>query len=37
VVAHHKATAALLRASGRLLDEHHIELEVRPAQRPAGE
>jgi len=37
VVAHHKATAALLRASGRLLDERHIELEVRRAQRPAGE
>jgi outer membrane protein TolC len=30
VLAHKKATAALLRATGRLLDERHIELEVRP-------
>jgi outer membrane protein TolC len=31
VLAHKKATAALLRATGRLLDERHIELEVRRA------
>jgi outer membrane protein len=29
VLAYKKATAALLRATGRLLDERHIELEVR--------
>jgi outer membrane protein TolC len=31
VLAHKKATAALHRATGRLLDERHIELEVRRA------
>lgn len=31
VLGHKKATAALLRATGRLLDERHIELEVRRA------
>ena len=35
VLAHKKATAALLRATGRLLDERHIELEVRRAAAPA--
>jgi outer membrane protein TolC len=29
VLGHKKATAALLRSTGRLLDERHIELEVR--------
>jgi outer membrane protein TolC len=33
VLGHKKATAALLRATGRLLDERHIELEVRRASR----
>ena len=31
VLAHKKATTALLRATGRLLDERHLELEVRRA------
>jgi outer membrane protein TolC len=29
VLGHKKATAALLRATGRLLDERHVEIEVR--------
>jgi outer membrane protein len=33
VLGHKKATAALLRATGRLLDERHIELAVRRAPR----
>jgi outer membrane protein TolC len=33
VLEHQKASAAVHRATGRLLDERHIELEVRP-QRP---
>lgn len=35
VLEHKKATAAVLRATGKLLDERHIELEVRAA-RPGG-
>jgi outer membrane protein TolC len=34
VLGHKKATAALLRSTGRLLDERHIELEVRQPPRP---
>ncbi|HEX7841167.1 MAG TPA: TolC family protein, partial [Kofleriaceae bacterium] len=30
VLGHKKATAALLRATGRLLDERHVEIEVKP-------
>jgi outer membrane protein TolC len=32
VLAHKKATAALLRATGRLLDERHVQLDVKQAQ-----